>query len=409
MRAALQTVLVLVTFASSAVTQAAAIAGDDAVTRLESRLSSGDATIEGETRAAKLRALLDALEIEVASQTLVFSKTSFQNDRISPDNPRAIYFGDDVHIGFVPGSDLVELAAIDSGKGVQFYTLEFAEHGAPRITRRSEECFTCHSTSRTRSVPGLIVRSVEVDASGRLRTDRKTYHTTAKSPLENRWGGWAVTGSPVRLDHMGNRVLHGEGVVPVDSVALVRGHLARTSDVVALMVLEHQCQALNAITRAGIACRTALDRQAAANRACDDPPEFVSPATLRAIHAAADEVVAALLFKDEARLAVPIDAESAFAKRFTARGKRDLRGRSLRDFDLRQRLFRYPCSYLIDSPALRALPRLARERILDRMQRVLTGRLSMRRWGIPRSVRSEILEIVDETRGGLAKVLDLDS
>lgn len=375
------------------------------------RLLSGGYDLEGATREARLGALLDRLGIDAASQTLVFSKTSFQNASIAPGRARALYFDDRVHVGYVRGSDLVELMTLDATARLRFYTYDLgagvrADSPATareRLLARGDECLVCHDSSRTRSHPGFLVRSVEVSDKGHVMTDRKTHVTTPQSPFAERWGGWVVTGAPASLEHMGNRA----GDRLLDGAVNAAGHLEATSDAVALMVLEHQCAVFNAIARAKTLSEAALLRQRAANRVGGEAADFVGQATLRVLNDCADDVVAELFFKDEARLPVPITERSAFARAFGTRGKRDGRGRSLRDFDLEQRLFRYPLSYLMDHEALRALPLLVRERMHDRMDRVLTGRLSMRTWGIPRATRREILEILEGTRGGLAAALGL--
>jgi hypothetical protein len=52
---------------------------------------------------------------------------------------------------------------------------------------------------------------------------------------------------------------------------------------------------------------------------------------------------------------------------------RDGQGRSLRDFDLETRVFRYPLSYLVYSAAFDALPQGAREMVYERFAAVLRG------------------------------------
>ena len=71
----------------------------DAITALEARLRSGEVRLEGDEKQV-VRSLLAALGVPEASQMLVFSKTSFQKDRISPEHPRAIYFSDKVYVGW---------------------------------------------------------------------------------------------------------------------------------------------------------------------------------------------------------------------------------------------------------------------------------------------------------------------
>jgi len=128
------------------------------------------------------------------------------------------------------------------------------------------------------------------------------------------------------------------------------------SDLVALMVLEHQSEVQNVIARASYETRRALDYQRVLNAALREPEGHLSESTRRRIQRAAEDLVDQLLLKDEAPLRGPLAGTSGFATVFQARGVRDKAGRSLRDLDLEHRLFRLPCSYLVHSRAFAALP-----------------------------------------------------
>jgi hypothetical protein len=80
-----------------------------------------------------------------------------------------------------------------------------------------------------------------------------------------------------------------------------------------------------------------------------------------------------LLFTEEVRLPSPVEASQDFIQDFQKNAKRDSKGRSLKDMDLQTRLFRYPCSFLIDSDAFRKLPDPLRKVIMGRLHMVLTG------------------------------------
>src|SRR5207244_7707809 len=82
---------------------------NDPVARLQARLDRGELKLDSNPKNGYLAALLKALNIPASSQSLVFSKTSFQRDRISPQRPRALYFDDDTYVGWVRGGDVVEL------------------------------------------------------------------------------------------------------------------------------------------------------------------------------------------------------------------------------------------------------------------------------------------------------------
>jgi hypothetical protein len=105
----------------------------------------------------------------------------------------------------------------------------------------------------------------------------------------------------------------------------------------------------------------------------EQPGQPIGESARRRIDNAAEALVKYMLFTDEALLDAPVKGTSGFAAEFAARGARDHAGRSLRDFDLTRRMFRYPCSYLIYSAAFDALPAPARDRIYRRLWEVLTG------------------------------------
>jgi hypothetical protein len=111
----------------------------DALTRLGQQLERGEATLEYRDGFGYLPSLLEHLHINVDSQTLVFSKTSFQQAIINPGTPRALYFNDEVSVGNVPGGDVYELLALEPTRGMVFYTLDIKQTDQPRLRRRGVE------------------------------------------------------------------------------------------------------------------------------------------------------------------------------------------------------------------------------------------------------------------------------
>ena len=319
-------------------------------------------------RVDSLSALLKALDIPTDSQALVFSKTSLQSARISPRNPRAIYFNDQVAVGYIRGSDILEIAAVDPAWGVRFYRLE-----NDRIEHR-DVCLRCHQGAATMGVPGIFVGSVFPDSAGNPERTAAII-TDHRTPFADRWGGWyvnavrgeqpdranGVAADPAEPHHLNARQ---------NLTTLVRdfnpgGYLEPTSDIVALMTFEHQTQMINLMTRVGWLARMG-----------------------RPLDSDIDALVRYMTFADEAPLKEPIEGVSTFTKTFPRRGPRDAKGRSLRDFDLRTRLFRYPLSYLIYSPQFDALPEAVRARIWRGVAAALKD-------------RPEALEIVRETKAGI--------
>lgn len=377
---------------------------DDAITRLQRKLDSGQVKLRHNVDFGYLPAMLDALKVPVSSQVLVFSKTSFQAPLIAPRMPRAIYFNDTVSVGYVRGGEVVELAATDPREGVVFYTLDQDETSHPRIQRRGE-CLQCHHNGATLGVPGLVVRSVYPERSGMPVFHAGGYITDHRSPLKERWGGWYVSGTTGSQQHMGNAIADTDGQIDMSAGTNITdlkdkfntfAYLSPHSDVVALMTLEHQSRMVNLITRVGWETRMALATQI--------EPGVIGDSTRRHVANLADELVRYMLFANEAQLTGEIKGTSGFASEFSKCGPKDRRGRSLRDFDLQRRMFRYPCSYLIYSPAFDALPPIVLESVYARLSEVLHGREAGGEYArLSKEDRTAILEILWDTKPEFAK------
>lgn len=384
------------------------------VTRLQEQLRNGQARLEYESEHGYLRSLLQALDVPESSQVLVFSKTSLQRDRISPKTPRAVYFNDDVMIGFCLRGRVIEISAADDTLGTVFYTLDQAEDEKPRPQRQTESCMLCHSSSANQGFPGHLVRSLFVDRQGNPVLSRGSFRTDHTSPLAERWGGWYVTGKSGRQSHLGNTVSEhsrsrpetdddkGVNVVDLKDRFTTSFYLTPHSDIVALMALEHQAGMLNRLARAGMETRMALHYEQEFNKALGQPAGTPSESARSRIRHVGDDVVEYLLFAGEARLTDRIAGTSTFAADFAARGPRDAKGRSLRDFDLRTRLFRHPCSYLIYSRAFESLPKDTKDYVFRRLWNILTER-SVQKDDPKLSAddRRAIVEILRETKPNL--------
>lgn len=358
---------------------------ENAVSRLQARIDAGEVTLACDGGLGYLRAVLDALAVPVSSQTLVFSKTSLQQQAIAPRTPRALYFNDDVYVGFVHGGEVVEVAVADAALGTVFYTLEQSPSDRPQFQRQTDDCLLCHGGPQTRGVPGHIVRSVYADRGGQPIFSAGSHRVDHTTPFHHRWGGWYVTGTHGDQPHLGNAFFRerpsGDG--PADPGGLnvtdlgerfdTTGYPSRHSDLVALMVLAHQTFAHNVITKASFDARAALHRESELNRELGEPPGHRWPSTTTVLDGAAASLVECFLFGDEAPLRAPLEGTSGFAAEFAARGPVDGNGRSLRTFDLQTRLFRHPCSFLIYSDSFDALPAELQERFWRRMDAVLSA------------------------------------
>ena len=368
----------------------------DRVAQLVARLRGGTTTLAFDRQHGYLRALLEALNVPVESQSLVFSKTSLQDGFITPLTPRAVYFTDDISVAWIPGAPVIEIAAHDPRQGVIFYVLRQQVIPAPPF-ERPRTCLECHISTTTLGVPGLAVGSTVVDDAGVPFTAIPVDHRTA---IDQRWGGWYVTGDTGEGPHIGNTVAT-DRTNPILEVApdnlnlpTAAGridadkYLTPYSDVAALMVLEHQTHMTNLLTLAGWQFRVAAEDSAA-------------PAGLAGT---VDALVDYMLFVDEAHLDDAIRGSAGFEAEFEQRGPFDAAGRTLRALDLATRTFRYPCSYMIYSAAFDALPAQAREAIYARLWQVLSGADAQPRYArLSRDDRQAVVEILRETKPGLPR------
>ena len=384
---------------------------DNVVAGLNARLEAGELDLRWEGRSGYLRSVLDAFDLPVESQLLVFSPTSFQSDYIEFDNPRAVYFADEVLLGWVRGAEVLEIAAFDRQQGSVFYSLAQTPEAEPRFERR-ETCLACHLSWDTLGVPGLQVMSMFP-----LPKDPNAYASghfvDHRSRLEDRWGGWYVTGTHGDSAHMGNVEVEDVddpdatlGVVPpaIESVEGrfdLEGYATPYSDVVALLVLDHQAHMTNLITRVGWESRRIAHREAQV--APEDRGRSTDDGRFREIvEEAAVELIDYVLSVDEAPLPAGIAGVSGFAEAFSARGPYDSQGRTLRQISLDGRLFRYPCSYMIYTAAFDALPGFALDAIYRRMWAVLSGEVTGSPYDrLSLADRRAIVEILRETKPGL--------
>lgn len=389
----------------------------DPVAKLRERIAGGSAKLTFDDARGYLKSLLQELDIPISSQSLVFSKTSFQRQWINPKSPRALYFNDEIYIGWVRGGEVVEVASQDPQLGTVFYTLSQDPERNVRFLRQTDNCLQCHDgTGLTMGVPGVTVRSVYPGADGQPRFNLGGFRTTWKSPLEDRWGGWYVTGEHGTLRHMGN-VFYPDDPNPDMKSLRDRGanltelrkridtdpYLTDTSDIVALMVLEYQTAVHNLITRANHETRIALLQNDEINRSLGVPLRPMTEGTKKRISYACEPLVEALLYVEEASLGQAIKGDSTFVQDFEKRGPFDSKGRSLRQFDLKKRMFRYPLSYLIYSKTFAGLPPEAMDWVSSRLKQILDGREPAPNFAhLTPELRQEIAEIVRDTHPGLA-------
>lgn len=359
---------------------------DDAITDLNRKLDAGTVRFNFDPVSGYLRSALEALNVPVESQALVFTPTSMQAPKINPQNPRAVYFADTVSVAWVRGGTVLEAWAQDPRQGTQFYTMDQQASGAPRFGRQLG-CVSCHLTWETVGVPGPFVlttypRKTDRDYANGSTVDHRT-------PIAERWGGWYVTGRSGPATHMGNLPLFMPKPAPsseplqstVEGRFDLSGYPSAHSDIVSLMVLEHQTRMTNLITRVGWEARVG---------------------DVTRVRDAAGDLVDYMLFVDEAPITTPITGTSGFTEKFSAMGPRDGKGRSLRELQLESRLMKYPLSYMIYSPSFDALPAMARHEVLRRLNEVLSGRDARPQFAhLTPAMRQALIEILRDTKPGL--------
>ena len=355
----------------------------DRVSQLVQRLAQGETTLSWKAEHGYLRSLLTELDVPVSSQTLVFSKTSLQIGKISPKTPRAIYFNDDIYVGWVQRGEVVEISTADAHLGGTFYTLSQHCTDNPAPKRETSRCLQCHGSTHTRRIPGHLVRSVYPASSGQPVFRLGTHLNDHTTPFHERWGGWYVTGTHGDQRHMGNVVLDdpdeseqldtdsGANITDLSSLLDTTPYLSPHSDIVALMVLQHQAKVHNVLTAANHSGRLTARDAVVMNKALERQVGFLSDSTRRRYESAAEKVVKALLFCDEPLLTSPVVGTSGFTRDFQQRGPFDSQRRSLRHFDLTRRLFTWPCSFLIYSASFRSLPKGVLTRVRQRMNEIL--------------------------------------
>lgn len=386
---------------------------NNSITQCQERISNGKTRIRYDDDTGYLKSVLNELKIPLSSQVLVFSKTSLQRSRITPKTPRAIYFNDDTYVGYCLHGNVLEVSTADSTLGTVFYTVEQERQSKPIITRQTDSCLICHASSYNHGLPGHLVRSVYPDRTGEPLLASGSYRTEQTSPFSERWGGWYVTGTHGKQEHLGNRfyLKRNEAVdnsLPTQNITDLSKHFtvglypSPHSDLVALMVLEHQTVMHNRITRATLETRQALHYQEDMNKSFNEKPGTVFDSTKRRIQNVSDELVKYLLFSGETTLTDPVSGSSAFAQEFSQRGPFDKQGRSLRQFDLKTRLFRYPCSYLIYTKAFDAMPAAVLEVVLQKLYDVLTVKDQSAAYAhLSPAERQAILEILRDTKPNL--------
>jgi hypothetical protein len=368
-----------------------------AISQLQKKIDTSEVKLEWNDKFGYLPSVLNALKVPVESQMLVFSKTSLQRERISPQNPRALYFNDDVYIGWIPGAPLMEISVADPKLGGVFYSLEQKRMERPQF-KRNDQCLECHASSKSMGVPGHLMRSFATDDDGVVDLSSGASQVNDRTPFAERWGGWYVSGTHGKQAHRGNLIGKAAferqekepnfagNCTNLSGYFTVEKYSSPHSDIVALMVLEHQTHMHNYITRLNYEAILALRTYGHVNY----------------LKSVVEGFVQYLLFAEEAPLTAGVKGTSNFHSDFESIGPKDSKGRSLREFDLQTRLFKYPCSFLIYSDSFEALPKPVKEKVYARLYEVLSGKEQSEAYEkLSAASRRAVLEILRETKKDL--------
>lgn len=356
---------------------------NNTITRLQAAMDEQRFSFPDSNSRDILKALLDELKIPVSSQVIVFSKTSLQRNLITPAHPRAIYFNKDYYVGYVPGG-LIEVIACDDPSGMMFYDLDPNKKPKDRKFVRNQECLTCHANHNTMDVPGLLVRSVFTEKTGETVLPWGSYLTTPASPMSERWGGWYVTGTHGESLHMGNKFVmrsaadelsyrkkFGQNVTDLSNYFDTDKHLTDTSDILALMLMEHQVQVHNTLSSSKMSYLRRVHLTKAINAGKYDPS---SESARKIVGEHANKILKTLLFTDSIDLpADGVDGSDVFEEEFAKAGV-SYDDHSLRDLRLQKRIFKYRCSYMIRCKAFDMLPDIIRKEVLVRLNKVVTDK-----------------------------------
>ena len=340
----------------------------DPFTQLKPALESGEIVLDRSSEKGFVLSLLKALNIPASSQLLLFSTTSLQLSLISPGNPRALYFNENIYLGWVPGGK-IEIASIDPELGAVFYIFDLPRAERPIAIERSNRCMNCHAGSETAHVPGLVIKSVIPGPSGGSLDAFRIDLTGHAIPFSERFGGWYLTGHGSLTNHWANLLgkmnsgtLSTSPIQPGERFDWSRYPVA-TSDILPHLIHEHQAGFVNRVTEAIYRVRAA--RFNSRGKSSDE--------LNTEIRCQAKVITDYLLFRDEAPLPAPIVGDASFKEEFLRQQRKSSAGASLKEFDLQDRLFKYRCSYMIHTPLFSNLPAALKAEVFANLKSALQG------------------------------------
>lgn len=332
---------------------------------------NGEANLNFKSEKDYLLSLLNLFSISPHSQLLVFSTTSLQLSRISPSNPRAIYFSEDIYLGYVPGGQ-IEIIGIDPYLGAIPYIFNLPDKNSPAHPKvyRSRRCMNCHASNDIGGIPGLLISSViPAPDGGTIDVFRKRSFGHAV-PFDERFGGWLITGRHPFSNSWANSIgsMQGEHIKkitnPPGEFFTWDKYLANSSEIVAHLILEHQIGFTNLCISISYKFREISLQNSNFND--KEIKDFIETET--------QALLSYILFKDEAPFPKnKIDRSSEYINNFQS-GKNNINEvHSLKKLNLQSRLFENRCSYMLFSNSFKGLPLQIKNHLISKLHFILTS------------------------------------
>lgn len=393
----------------------------DPVSSFLAKLNRGEIAVNEANGKPLLTRLLKEFEIPKSSQVLVFTKTSLQRDQVSAQNPRALYFNEDVYLGWMPGAR-IEVASIEPTVGPIFYLQRPLDRSKDRLFRRNRGCLGCHAGSATNFIPGLLGQSTYPTLSGRsvgvVRTFERVGHDI---PYQERWGGWMVTGLGLeRLPHMANaiatrtpggghqleRKTEGAKAQDLDVFFPHTTHLVPGSDFLAMLAHDHQISAHYYMNVAQYKLRQALFDNQMAQDSGNETFALMKRSSKKDIDESIGWLLRYFLFANEAPLGGNvIQGHGKYRVDFMANKRVSRSGKSLKDLDLKDRFLKYRLSYMIYSNAFEGLQKALKDEFYTQLWIILTEPEGVKGYKhLSEEEKAAIIEIVADTKKGLPKI-----
>lgn len=339
----------------------------DRFSRWMTDVQAGKVELDYSSEKAFVASTLKSLDIPASSQMLLFSTTSLQLSLITPSRPRALFFNEDVYLGWVQGGK-IEIVSVDPDLGGVFYIFDIPRNGQSPRPERATRCMNCHAREDTGYVPGLVVKSVIPGVRGGSLESFRQEQSGHGIPLNQRFGGWYLTGTGGFTNHLANffgslspQGIQRQYVQPGVTFSFDR-YLAAHSDLLPQLIHEHQVGFVNRAAEATYRTRTALA----------DGKGKLSPADAKMLDQQARAFTRYMLFADEVPLPPGgVKGDEDFKRDFASVRRLGPGGVSLKDFDLRTRLFKHRCSPMIYSLAFQGLPPEMKQRVFIRLAQAL--------------------------------------